>query len=67
MIYNPYLTNYGRNAYIWTFFEIIRVSAISAVHQNYSKKNKIIKLLFFNSRKKKKKEKKEKKKKISKY
>ena len=24
---NPYLTNYGQNAYFWTFFEIIRVSA----------------------------------------
>jgi hypothetical protein len=35
---NPYLTNYGQNAYFWTFFEIMTVSAVSAGYQNPQEK-----------------------------
>jgi hypothetical protein len=41
--YNPYLTNYGQKAYFWTFFEIIRILAISAVYQYRKKKISIFK------------------------
>jgi hypothetical protein len=33
IILNTNLTNYGQNAYFWTFFETMRVLAISAIHR----------------------------------
>jgi hypothetical protein len=39
-IENTRLTNYGQNAYFWTFFETMRVSIVLAVHQYSIKKMK---------------------------
>jgi hypothetical protein len=41
-VYNPYLSNYGKNDYFWTFFlKIIKVSTLSAakILKKFFKKN----------------------------